>query len=48
MLSSATASAPAKSSSFAMAQEVFEEGGIEAVLEMLSSRTTVMQVSQQI
>jgi hypothetical protein len=41
---SASASA-AKSSSFAMAQEVFEEGGFDAVLEMLSSRTSVMQAT---
>ncbi len=40
-----SSSAPPKASSFAMAQEVYDEGGIEAVLEMLSSRTTVLQVS---
>jgi hypothetical protein len=34
-----------KASSLSLAQEVYEEGGIEAVLEMLSSRTTVMQVA---
>ncbi len=42
---SASASAAPKSSSFAMAQEVFEEGGFDAVLEMLSSRTSVMQAT---
>jgi hypothetical protein len=45
MSASASASAAPKSSSFAMAQEVFEEGGFDAVLEMLSSRTSVMQAT---